>query len=107
MNPTSESSPEPTSQELLDDLGSVRMPQQKCLWCDRPLDAATDIEQEGNVPEEGDLSICLYCGNLAIYTAGEAGLVLRHPTVPERAEALADPQVRSALVHRALQERLR
>ena len=91
--------------EPLDDLGSVRMPDQHCLWCGKHLDAATDIEQDGNVPTDGDLSICLYCGHLAIYQSSDQGLILRSPTVHERAEALADPIVRSALVHRALQER--
>jgi len=35
-----------------------------CPTCAKLLDAATAIDGEGNSPRTGDLSVCLYCGEI-------------------------------------------
>jgi hypothetical protein len=53
-----------------------QLPITLCWHCDRALDAATDIEGALE-PEEGAISLCMYCG--AIATFGE-DLRLIRPT---------------------------
>lgn len=38
-----------------------------CFKCHNQLDAATQLQDHS--PEEGDLNICAYCGNVAKYDA--------------------------------------
>jgi hypothetical protein len=45
---------------------SERVPVTICWHCDRPLDAATGIDDAGK-PSEGAVSLCLYCGAVAVF----------------------------------------
>lgn len=47
-----------------------------CLGCGETLDAATCIENQDATPQEGDASICLYCGHLQIFDNNK----FRNPT---------------------------
>ena len=47
-------------------MNDYRMKPHPCLVCSKPLDACTDLNK-GSRPESGDLSICAYCGNLAVF----------------------------------------
>jgi len=76
-----------------------RLPITLCWHCDRALDAATSLDGAGEVgegnPEEGAVSLCMYCGAVAIF--GEDQRLLR-PT-KEHLDALEDiPEFRSAFV---------
>jgi DNA-directed RNA polymerase subunit RPC12/RpoP len=97
MNPTSESSSEPSPE-----IESTALPPSPCYRCGKELDAASDTVQQGNVPEEGDYSMCLYCGALAVFENSETGLVLRRPTYEEFKEIAQDPDVRKAIQARML-----
>ena len=69
-----------------------------CERCGAELDAATDPIDETAAPAAGDASVCLYCGNLAVFTGN--GLELRRPTEAERAGLYLDPAV--AKIYRGL-----
>lgn len=45
---------------------TVSIPESKCPHCQKPLNRSTDPDGE-NTPSPGDLSICWYCGELAIH----------------------------------------
>lgn len=44
-----------------------RVPVTLCWHCDRALDAATDYDNAGARPEPGAISLCLYCGAVAVF----------------------------------------
>lgn len=44
------------------------------------------------VPQDGDFSICLRCGEVAIYAVGAFGVALREATLEELAEFAANPE---------------
>jgi hypothetical protein len=54
-----------------------------CIKCGSMLSDFTG-EDKNSLPEEGDISICLYCGNVSIYMGG--GLDLRPPSAEEMEE---------------------
>jgi hypothetical protein len=66
-----------------------------CPGCHVNNDGATSVELDGAVPADGDATVCVYCGTLAIFTRGAKHL--RRPTAAERTELLADPDVRTAM----------
>jgi len=47
----------------------MKMNLEKCPTCGEQLDAATPIDGEAT-PTEGDLSICLYCGEIMEFAEG-------------------------------------
>lgn len=59
-----------------------------CRTCGSKVDDFTPVGDDDAVPEAGNVSVCLYCGTLSIYT-GE-GLNLRMPTPEEMAEMAED-----------------
>ena len=47
--------------------GTPRMPVTICWHCDQPLDAASGFgPTEGMMPQEGVISLCFYCGAVAV-----------------------------------------
>jgi hypothetical protein len=62
-----------------------------CLECLTPLPRAKNPLDEAAKPAEGDISICLYCGAVAIFTGH--GPELREATNEDLLEALKDPEV--------------
>jgi hypothetical protein len=38
-----------------------------CWHCDRMLDAATELADEGATAHPGAISLCLYCGAIAVF----------------------------------------
>jgi hypothetical protein len=73
----------------------------KCLGCGIENDShaeATDGEAE---PQDGNLSICLYCGYLSAYTHTEDGvLTVREMTDIEREIVEDDPGIQRLLAAR-------
>jgi len=67
-----------------------------CPSCGRKNDGFTAAShRDGAVlPEDGDASICAYCGVLCVFTA-DGGL--RFPTVDETAKIMQDPRIRAIL----------
>ena len=48
--------------------GTPRTPVTICWHCDRPLDAASGFgPTKDMVPEQGAVSLCMYCGAVAIF----------------------------------------
>tara|TARA_R110000868_G_scaffold217359_4_gene467442 strand:+ start:375 stop:671 length:297 start_codon:yes stop_codon:yes gene_type:complete len=39
----------------------------KCSNCGTALDAATSLQDEYSIPNEGDISVCAYCGQMGKY----------------------------------------
>lgn len=65
-----------------------------CPYCDAASDGWGDPAGEpSRAPEVGDVALCLYCGEMSLYTAA---LMLRKPDVFEAAQLAADPDYREA-----------
>ena len=60
-----------------------------CPSCDMPLDAATGVSSDKG-PRPDDVTVCLYCGAVMVFTAD---LSYREPTDKERAEFDCDPRI--------------
>jgi len=57
----------------------MKVPKNICAACGTVLDGASQVDGK-QAPAMGDLSICVYCGNLSIF---QADMSLRDPTVAE------------------------
>lgn len=81
---------------------SATMPQGgiPCQRCGYRFDATTCTTDAALLPADGDLSICLACGELAIFAEGPDGLTLRPATADERADALCDDSIVRVLLAR-------
>jgi hypothetical protein len=66
--------------------GTPRTPMTVCWHCDRPLDAATGIREKEAVPEEGAISLCMYCGAVAEFGPD----LLLYPPTKELLDELED-----------------
>ena len=62
-----------------------------CPFCGKMNDSHASVGKPG-MPNEGDASICIDCGNVSIYEAGALGH-MRKPTPEEQAELDADERV--------------
>ena len=58
----------------------------RCLHCHALLDRATGESQ----PQPGDLSVCITCGNLMIFTED---MSLREPTAQELRAVMANEEI--------------
>lgn len=45
-----------------------------CPCCGYEFDAATDVRQEGSVPEAGDFTICFNCASILVFTDGDGNV---------------------------------
>ena len=68
----------------------------QCLNCGHGLDLATSTTAEHATPVPGDVSVCVYCGNIAAFE--EYGL--RHLTSSEMSEIAGDERVLAAQKNR-------
>ena len=70
---------------------TTRRPPTPCPYCSKESDAATPAggTEDDATPEAGAVSVCFFCGGIALFT--ETGL--RKPNDAERVELLADPRV--------------
>jgi hypothetical protein len=66
-----------------------------CLHCGKPNDASTSTGQ-GELPGDGDISLCIDCGAIAFFDF-QAGN-LRAPNEVEMVALLKDPNVQRALL---------
>jgi hypothetical protein len=72
---------------------SVRVPGPRCLDCGAVLTGAAQLGGEGG-PSDGDVSVCSYCGAVALYLDdGEGGFLLRRPSPAEWRELATDSDV--------------
>lgn len=58
------------------------MPKQACTACGKQLDAVSHVKGDA-IPDEGDISLCLYCGHIMVFGQD---LILREPTTAECSE---------------------
>jgi hypothetical protein len=72
---------------------SIDVPTHCCVECGEPNDCARPME-DGTVPSEGSISICLYCRHIAIYRADQS---LREPTDDELIEISQRKDVKEAM----------
>lgn len=47
----------------------VRVPEATCPACQKAVDGASNTAGVKTMPKEGDLSICIFCANVAQYDA--------------------------------------
>ena len=64
----------------------------ECPHCGYRLDRASDVSGAGQVPGDGDLTLCIECGQLAFFDASVPG-GLRRVNVAEQVELLQDVRV--------------
>lgn len=80
-------------------IGDFHVTPTRCLVCDSPLEMACNPTGL-NRPQSGDASICLYCGNVAIFD--QRGQ-LRQPNKRERKRIERDPRIAQ---YRAAQQQI-
>lgn len=71
-----------------------------CPSCGKVNDAQSSPDDEEAVPEDGNLSMCLYCGDLSIFVTTDGVMGLRAPTLAEYEELMEDPEIRRMLAIR-------
>jgi hypothetical protein len=74
---------------------AYRYPITVCWHCDRPLDAASPPGEDQGGPQAGAVSLCLYCGAIAIF---EDENFQRPPTKDELDEMRRDNEFMSTYV---------
>jgi hypothetical protein len=64
-----------------DDAQGRHLPKVRCRSCHKRLDAASTPDgRDEHRPKPGDFSVCIYCGDVAVFTDS---MRLREPTGPE------------------------
>lgn len=76
---------------------ATQIPTQRCWRCDYEMQAATSAVGDDK-PREGDVSMCLACGAVAVFTKD---LQLRKPTPSEEVEVAKHPVLTAAQIYRA------
>jgi hypothetical protein len=66
-----------------------------CPCCGTRVTSATCVEDQPAFPRRGDVSICFKCRAVNVYADNIGNL--RHPTLEESKEILADARVTNAL----------
>lgn len=79
--------------ETCKNCGTAVIPR-RCLACGTLIDAHRAADLSGNCPKTGDVSVCLYCVNIAIFT----NTGLRELTADERESVLADEELNRAVI---------
>jgi hypothetical protein len=69
-----------------------------CPYCNAEFDAATDVKNVLSDPEDGDLSLCIRCGEPAVFVVTGELFSLRAVSAEERAVIIADEDVRSLMM---------
>lgn len=74
-------------------LGEPRQTKENhCPYCNHLLDGISQVNGE-NLPEPGDASICIQCGNVSVF---DDDLSLRKPLPEEESAIQEDPTIREA-----------
>jgi hypothetical protein len=68
-----------------------RVAEKRCMRCEKVLDSATPADSKDR-PARGDVSVCIQCGHIAIFTRGGK---LREPTPDELRSIMADRRVKT------------
>lgn len=71
-----------------------------CLNCGKPNDAHSNPMDDADVPDEGDLSICLYCGELSAYTITDGILGTRPLTEQEERDVAGNEYLQHLIAAR-------
>lgn len=71
-----------------------RMKPDRCPHCGAYVDAAGEADGTEGGPEQGSISICLYCARPSVF---DNDLRLRKMTPAQMDEVLSDPDVRRAI----------
>lgn len=75
---------------------TTKMTEIKCLDCGHSLGLATSTTADQATPTQGDVSVCVYCGGLAVFE--DYGL--RHLTSSEMYDIAGDERVLDAQKNR-------
>ncbi len=73
---------------------STKTPETKCPACHHKLDGAARVDGDGNTPQPGDVTVCLYCGHICAY--GD-DLQLRELNDKEAYDVAGDPDILAAV----------
>ena len=63
-----------------------------CPFCDKLCDMAEGVFDRAAVPADGDFSMCIGCGEWAVFSASAPG-GFRKPTDDEYVDIVADPEM--------------
>ena len=75
-----------------------------CWSCGYPYDATSALDGTAAMPESGSWSICLACGEVAVFVVVMGRVITREPTPAERELASSNREV---IVARLLQREAR
>ena len=78
--------------ETCENCGGLRIPR-RCPHCGTVNDGHTAVDGSSACPQAGDVSICLYCSGVAIFTEHS----LRVLDDAEFNEVMADPEMQQAI----------
>jgi hypothetical protein len=67
-----------------------RIPTSPCVSCGEPNDAASRVNNDDVRPGPGDVTICAYCGHIAVYADD---MTLRDPNDAEIIDMAGEPEV--------------
>lgn len=73
---------------------STRTPECRCLACGHKISAASEMDNTGERPVEGNLTVCLYCGAVMMF---DHDLTLRGMTDAEMDGVMADCETMNLL----------
>lgn len=73
-----------------DDRDWMPLPVSACWYCAKQTNAAADSQNREVRPVEGSISVCLYCGAVAVF---DRALMLRAPTGAELDAMAGDAKV--------------
>jgi hypothetical protein len=73
----------------------TRVPLSKCPMCAYEMDCATCVENKEQLPKPNDVTLCIKCGEVLVFTEG---LALRLPTEKEYQEYGTDPRIIAAQI---------
>lgn len=80
----------------------LRLRNCKCPSCGAKTDGATGVGTEIRIPREGDLTICIYCGEFGVYRLDdEADFYIDTVTMEEAIEAVPVPTMAVLLALKA------
>lgn len=71
---------------------SAEIGEQRCPACGHAVNAAADVGGEQHAPKPGDVSVCIYCAELLVFTEDS----LRLPTQGEMADFRRTPRIMRA-----------
>jgi hypothetical protein len=73
------------------DFPVFRSAETPCPFCGKGIDSASPVDESDQRPSDGDLSLCIYCGEWLVFNAD---MTFRKPTDEDYEVIASDPALR-------------